>query len=287
MTRFYLLFYLLSCFPAFAVADDILMYIRDDVYENYLQFLGDKDVQSIDNFAGDFIRRDVVDMILIQQALKKGGFELSFRYAAGKVNFRNTQLLQNGKLLLSFDTYWLSDAKALEAYLYISDPVIRRGEYHAGIFASPDHPTIFTIRTLDDLRQYTAVSTPKWRTDWKTLQSLPIKKLFREDEWVSQARMVSVQWVDFFLMPFTSNKQDTYTLGTFTLKHVPNVAVLLDDSRHFVISKKHPYGKQAFEAINRGLAQMRALGIIRKAYQQAGFLIDEKHFNILNKQPSK
>lgn len=81
----------------------------------------------IDNFSGKSIRRDVVDMIQAQQALNIGGFEHTFSYAPRKLNFRNTKMLQMGKLLMSFDSYCLSDAKALKDDILISKPVIRNG----------------------------------------------------------------------------------------------------------------------------------------------------------------
>lgn len=117
-----LLVLLLCCFSANA---SILIYIRDDVLKNYEEFLAGRSVHEIDNFDNEFIRRDVVDMVLVQQAIRLGGFNGLFDYAAGRVNFRNTKLLEEGKLLLSFDSYWLSDAEQMKDFIYISEPVIR------------------------------------------------------------------------------------------------------------------------------------------------------------------
>ncbi|WP_286261722.1 hypothetical protein [Thalassotalea atypica] len=263
-------------------ADDILIYIRDDVYVDYQEFIDGRNVINIDNFSGHTIRRDVVDMIIAQQALALGGFTHSFKYIPGKVNFRNTKLLERGKLLISFDSYWLSDANALSKHLYISSPVIKKGEYIAGIYTSTNNTAVLAISELNDLKQFTAVSTPKWRTDWQTLSELPFKKLIREDEWLSMARMVDMQWIDLMLMPFHSSEDQTFTLDNIHLVPVEGVAIELKDSRHFVISKHHPHGLQAFKAINAGLALMRQRGAIKKAYTQAGFFIDHKQMNILN-----
>ena len=189
MTRIFLkntihsLFILLLCsqvIPKYAQADEILIYIRDDVYKDYLQFVDGRDVLNINSFSGNNIRRDVVDMIIAQQALKLGGFEHTFSYASGKLNFRNTKMLQVGRLLMSFDSYWLLDAKALNDDVYISDAVIRNGEYIAGIYTSPLNKKVLSINSVEHLSQLTSVSTPKWRTDWQTLQALPLKKLIRE-----------------------------------------------------------------------------------------------------------
>jgi len=279
------LFLLLLCCQVtqkYAQADEILIYIRDDVYEDYLQFVDGRDVLRINNFSGKTIRRDVVDMIIAQQALKLGGFEHTFTYAPGKLNFRNTRMLQMGRLLMSFDSYWLLDAKSLNSDVLISDAVIRNGEYIAGIYTSPNNKAVLSINSIEQLSEFTSVSTPKWRTDWKTLQALPIKKLIREDEWLSMARMVNLQWIDFLLMAFNSTPDQSFSMDKITLVPVKNIGIVLRDSRHFVISVKHPYGQQAFKAINIGLKKLRATKCIVRAYTESGFFINRENIKIIN-----
>jgi hypothetical protein len=284
--RWFLLLWLLqSCFSV--LAKPLTIYIRDDVYQDYLAFLNGRDVLELTDFSGSFMRRDVADMVLLQQALKLGGFHQSFQYLPGKVNFRNTKMLENGELLLSFDTYWLSDAAKLGDKVYISSPIVKRGQYMAGIYASPANSKVFAIKKQDDLKQLTAVSTPKWHTDWATLSALPLKELIREDEWLSQARMVHMQWVDFMLMPFYPSPDGSFELEQIKLQLVPGVAVLLDDSRHFVISKQHPQGKQAYIALNKGLSLLEQQGRIEQLYSQAGFFIDQKKYKVLNTAPAQ
>ncbi len=268
-----LLFISLST-PFFAISqqDFIPIYLRDDVYHDYVRFLDGETPDKINDFSGKFIRRDVVDMIIAQKALHLGGFKKRFDYQVGKVNFRNTRLLEQGELLISFDTYWYQDAKLLEEKVLISEPVIRKGEYYAGIFTAPDNQAVFKIQHLSDFNQLTSVSTPRWRTDWRTLAQLPLKNLIREDEWLSQVRMVSMQWVDFMLMPLMPAINNHYELENITLKAIPKVLILLDDSRHFVVSKLHPEGYRAFAALQKGLQIMRDQGAIERAYRQAGFI---------------
>ncbi len=279
-----LLIVTLFCITQYSYArkNSVLIYIRDDVYIDYLQFVADRDISLIDNFSGKNIRRDVVDMIIAQQALKLGGFNHRFSYAPGKVNFRNTKMLQNGKLLISFDSYWKQDALPLSEQVYISDEVIRNGEYIAGIYTSPKNKKTLAVKELSDLKGLTSVSTPKWKTDWHTLQQLQLKKLTRDDSWLSMVRMVDIQWVDFILMPFNSTPDRSFTMNKVHLIPVKNIGVVLKDSRHFVISKSHPKGREAFIAINKGLKILRQRGDIVKAYQQAGFFIESNIVKIIN-----
>lgn len=282
---FALLFYL---HPTFAQSDKITIYIRDDVYIDYHEFIADRDVSTITDFTGVTMRRDVVDMIIAQQALKLGGFNYEFDYQTGRVNFRNTKMLQNGGLLISFDSYWLKDAIELKDDIYISDAVIRKGEYIAGIYTSPKNKKVLAIKTIDDLNDLTAVSTTKWRTDWQTLNELPLKKIVDENEWLSMARMVDLQWIDFLLMPFNSTPDQSFTLDKITLIPVKNIGIELNDSRHFVISKKHPQGLEAITAINVGLKILRKKNAIVNAYSQAGFFVDKNSISIINRhQPSQ
>ena len=140
------------------------------------------------------------------------------------------------------------------------------------------------IRELNDLKKLTAVSTPKWRTDWSTLQSLSLKKLVEEHEWLSQARMVNLGWIDFLLMPFNSTPDKSFMMEKIHLVPVKNVAIQLNDSRHFVISAKHLYGKRALKAINLGLSILRKDKRIIRAYTQAGFFINTEKIKILNRR---
>ncbi len=284
LTNFLISILLLQIFlySPFSKAEDILIYIRDDVYEDYIKFVNGRDVLKIENFSGKNIRRDVVDMIIAQQALKIGNFQHEFTYAAGKLNFRNTKMLESGRLLISFDTYWLSDAKALNDSVYISAPVIRKGEYIAGIYTSPNNKAVLAIKELSDLQNFTAVSTPKWRTDWQTMQAIPLKDLIQEDEWLSQARMVNLGWIDFLLMAFNSTPDQSFSMDKIHLVPVKNIGIELKDSRHFVISAKHPLGKAALIAINIGLNTLRNENRIKQAFTQAGFFIDPDKIKVLN-----
>ena len=266
-----------------AQSNSIIIFIRDDVFEDYQDFVGNKDVLTIKKFQGRKIRRDVVDMIIAQQALSLGGFNQTIKYASGKVNFRNTKMLQQGKLLISFDSYWLADAMELTNEVFISAPLIRKGEYIAGIYTSPKNTKVLAIKDLSDLSELTAVSTSKWKTDWQTLSDLPLKELVEEKEWLSMARLVDMQWVDFLLMPFHSSPDQSFTMNKITLVPVKGIGIELFDSRHFVISKRHPKGAEAIKAINIGLKKLRSKGSIVNAYTQAGFFVDKNKINILNK----
>jgi len=278
------LFGLLALTPLLEVkAAEVSIYIRNDVYMDYLEFLDNRDVINITDYSGKNARRDVADIIIALQSLHLGGFKHKFRLSSGNVNYRNKKMLQTGELLISLDSYWLTDAKAIEQDVYISSPVIRQGEYVAGVYTSPNNVKTLATQRLTDFHKLTGVSTPKWRTDWETMTSLNLAELIQEDQWISMARLVSQGWVDFMLMPFHQDTKQDYKIYKVHLVPVPNIAIMLNGSRHFVVSKHHPLGESAIKALEKGMAILRQQGRIKKTYIQAGFFVDTKEANILNK----
>lgn len=275
---------LLALTPLLEVkAAEVSIYIRNDVYMDYLEFLDNRDVINITDYSGKNARRDVADIIIALQSLHLGGFKHKFRLSSGNVNYRNKKMLQTGELLISLDSYWLTDAESIKEDVYISSPVISKGEYVAGVYTSPNNIRALSIKQLSDFKQLSGVSTPQWRTDWETMISLNLAELIQEDQWVSMARLVSQGWVDFMLMPFHQDTKQDYKIYKVHLVPVPNIAIMLNGSRHFVVSKHHPLGESAIKALKKGMAILRQQGRIKKAYIQAGFFVDTKEVNILNK----
>ncbi|MEJ6475053.1 hypothetical protein [Pseudoalteromonas piscicida] len=273
----------LFCFTSVTSASEAInVFIRDDVLADYQRFVGEREVTSISDFSGQYLRRDVVDMVIAQQALKIGGFDREFTFSPGFVSFRESNLLEKGEQLLHFDSYWLADLVDKGRLLFISAPVIKKGQYYAGIFHGPNNLAVKQLKDPAELKQFTAVSSPKWRTDWQTLTSLSLKQLFAEPEWISQARMVSKGWVDFMLMPLIPNLDNHFVLSEVDLVANKHLIVLLNDSRHFAVSKLHPEGERAFAALQKGLGILRAQGHITKAYEQAGLIPDLTKYQVVN-----
>ena len=57
----------------------------------------------------------------------------------------------------------------------------------------------------------------------------------------------------------------------FTFIPVPDVLIALYDTRHFMVSKKHPEGNAIISKLNRGLAVLMEQGIVDSLYRDCGF----------------
>ncbi|OCQ20634.1 hypothetical protein A7985_16530 [Pseudoalteromonas luteoviolacea] len=281
----FIAFYLLSLAGhSWAQSEYVDIYIRDDVYVNFTALTAGRSPLAVNDFSTQFVRRDVIDMILLHKALLLGGFDKPFKYRPGNINFRDTNLLEQGKQLLSFDTYWYEEALNKKDKLFISDPVVRKGEFYAGLFYAKGNTRMQKLSSIDDLQALTAVSSSRWLIDWQTLSDMPLKRLVNETTWAAQAQMVNKQWVDFMLIPLMPHMGNDYQLAGINLVSHPYWVVLLDSSRHFVVSKLHPDGERAFMALQRGLKKLRLQGKIVDAYRQAGLFPNMNQYRQLNSQ---
>ncbi|MFT4925990.1 MAG: hypothetical protein ACI8WB_002085 [Phenylobacterium sp.] len=249
--------------------------VETDIYHYAMDVLKGREAIDVDDFSGPMVRRDIVDFILVQKAIALGGFDIHFTFNHGNYDARNPKLLAKGLLLVSFDSIWLSRAEQMKEDVYISQPIVRKGEYWAGVYTSPDNSSALAIKTLDDLRRHSVISSRAWKTDWATLLAINPRQLVNESDWLSMTKMVSRSWVDVMLIPFTKETPFQYQGNGYKVVAIPGVKVMLDDSRHYLVSRKHPLGAQTFAALQRGLAILRKQGAIVKAYQQCGFLNEE------------
>ena len=278
----YLVFIVVVLFTFDSYSQEIEITIETDIYKYAQEILNGKSPLEIDDFSGKNSQRDVVEFILVQKALLLGGAKLDFIFNTGNYDSKNSKLLKEGALLINFDTMWYSHAQTFSQDVYISDPLIRKGEYHAGIYTSENSK--LKINNLQEFKKLSVISNRNWSVDWKTLTDISPSKLIHEEEWVSMAKMVSLGWVDVMLAPFNKNKPFFYQGKNYKIYALKGIKISLNDSRHFVVSRNHPLGKKTFIALQKGLKILREQGAIDKAYRQSGFFNDEtKNWKVLNK----
>jgi hypothetical protein len=258
--------------------------VETDVYHYAQALIGDKKIVNIENFSGPNSHRDVVEFILVQKALALGGSTLDFTFTLGNYDARNIKLLQSGLLLISFDSLWLSHVSKLTEEVYISAPVIKRGEYLAGVYTSTNNNKALSTKNLADLKKLSIISNKNWHVDWKTILQIAPKSITHDEEWLSMAKLVSLQWIDVMLAPFSNGPPFIYKDDGYEITAIEGIKVALNDSRHFVVSKKHPKGKETFIALQKGLTILRQRGTITKAFQESGFFNKHvKNWSVINK----
>lgn len=251
--------------------------VTNDVLSDYYKFLGGKSPHEISDYSGKHSRRDVVEVVLLQQALKKGGLEAEIVFKTADTYLRTIEEVVVGRAAITASTIWLRDIIP-QQHLQESPAIIQPGEFQVGIYTSPLNKEMLGIQDCLELQHFTAVSNKNWKVDWITLKKMNITKLINVQKWVSMVRMVDAQRADFLLAPFQHNPDMVLKVDGRILVPIKGKKVNLDGSRHFAISKKHPLSLKIQKALDQGFKKMRTEKLIRKAYKESGFFHPEVDF---------
>ncbi|KAF0812944.1 hypothetical protein IGB42_02794 [Andreprevotia sp. IGB-42] len=260
---------------AFATDEAITILTQQDVYNDYLQFIGKRDPLTLTRFDGEGARRDVAELVLVQQALALGGLKRQVKLVkvdnSSDSYSRYLKEILSGNATIGGNTAWLVDLKPIEDKVFISPPLIRQGEFEAGLYTTPDNSKAIAARTLAQVQQLTAVVAESWKPDVTTLDSLKFGQVLKTQSWDSMVGMVVKHRADVLLAPFQPTPDMSLEAGGHKFVPIPNVKVGLQGSRHLFVSKLAPAGKEAALALEKGLSILRERGVIERAYKESGF----------------
>jgi hypothetical protein len=217
-------------------------------------------------------QREIVEMIILQKALYLGGEKSTVAFSPkDSLALREVTPLVKGESLLYGNTLWFETIRDYQGSLYITDPIIRYGEFEAGFYTSSHNKKALST-TIDTLNDLTVVTSRQWIADWRALHNSPVQPINFMGSWVEMLNMVEYQVVDAMLINFSLQKNLQLFFDDKIYIPIPNIKIMLPDSRHFVVSKQHPDGDRVFKALNKGIRIMRKNGEIEKLYRQAGFI---------------
>ena len=251
--------------------DPLAVSIYEDIYADYRQFVRGRDVASIDYYGGSGARRDVIEVILLQQALQLGGFKDSLELRDEQNYLRTLRQIADGDLISSGALVWYSDVLNLPDLFHITQPVIDEGEFIVGFYTSPTNQKALAAKNLEDLRQLRAVSSIQWYADVATLKHMGINHLYFTTDWIHMVRMVSAGRADFTLAPFQPSAGMKVVLDGMELIPIEGIKVAIQGTRHWPVSRRHPRGEEYYDALQKGITLMKERGLIHKAYEESGF----------------
>lgn len=252
--------------------EKVLGAIPSDVYDDYLKFIGGRDPKQISFYGGEHSRRDVIEVLIIQQSLAKGGYESKFDFLLVDSYARQLIEIKEGRAVFPFTSVWESDAEKLSDYTYMTQLLIRPDEFVAGFYVKPSNDKALRVKSLTDIALLSAVSNPDWKRDWDLLNSfMPAEQLYSSVLWPSMVKMVEFGRVDFLLAPFQSSSDLSLSYDDIRLIPIPRIKISLGEGRRIVFSKAHPKGEEFYKKFQKGLAIMIKKGLIKRAYSQSGF----------------
>ncbi|KPC54739.1 hypothetical protein [Amantichitinum ursilacus] len=255
--------------------EPITILTQQDVYNDYVRFIDNRDPLTLNHFDGQGSRRDVVELVLVQQALALGGLRLPIKLVkVDNTSDSYTRYLKeilSGNATMGGNTAWLVDLSSIKDRVFVSAPMIRPGEFEAGLYTTPDNRNALSARTLADVQMLTAVVAESWLPDVATLNGLKLRNVLQTQSWDSMVGMVEKGRADVLLAPFQPTPDMSLSLVGYKLVPIPQVKVGLDGSRHYFVSRIAPNGAATYAALEKGLAQLRAKGVIERAYRESGF----------------
>lgn len=244
--------------------------IPDDVLLDYQRFLAGRDPAAITDYGGRLSRRDVVEVVLIHQALARQDRSLRLSMAPMPTSQRLQAELRIGHAACSATTYWREDFPAPDGLLF-SDAVLQDGEFEAGLYTVPGNANALAARQLSDVQQLRILSNNSWRVDWRTLEQLGMAKLQHVASWNLMPRMLQQGRADLLLAPFQPTPDLSLMVDGVRLVPISGLKVAMHGTRHFLVSATHPLGPRLRDQLNAGLAWLRQQGLVRRAYEQSGF----------------
>ncbi|MEJ6001459.1 hypothetical protein [Paucibacter soli] len=246
--------------------------IPSDVQQDYERFVGAREPLQISQYGGPHARRDVVEFVLLQQALVLGGYTQPMGLLSMPSSARLQLEVRTGHAVCSATSYWREDFPAAEQELMFSQAVLAEGEFEVGLYTAPGNARALAARSLSDLRALTFLSNRDWRVDWRTLEQLGIAKLMHAGNWDLMPRMVASGRADVLLAPFQPGTDLALEVRGTRLLAIPGLKIGMRGTRHYLLSARHPQGQAVKAALDAGLGQLRRQGVLRKAYEQSGFI---------------
>ncbi|NTS77732.1 hypothetical protein HR060_12760 [Catenovulum sp. SM1970] len=249
----------------------------------YVKFIAGRDVYDIDFYGGQYARRDIVERVLIQQAIWFGGYEHTVKWFPVQNYSHGLQKLASGRVALMGTPSWLSDLNKDKSSYLITDPIINKNDFLVGIYTSPYNRDALKAKTLDEILALSITSTRYWFVDWRTVKVLGFNRVVESRSWVDIVGKVSKMQADITLAPFEASPDMKIDFFGQTLVPIRDIRVALHDSRHYAVSKAFPDSENIHKAIQKGFRLMRAQGRIKRAYVECGFYHpDTQSWPVLN-----
>lgn len=244
-----------------------------DVVDDYLRFLQNRNVASLERFDGPGSRRDVMELAWLLREIQRQPQAPNVQLVRIDSYERLMAQVRDGHIDVVGTSAWQADLETLgSGSVAISEAMIPRGAFVVGVYTAPRNEAALRTQSIGQLRGLRFVSNSGWTLDWATLHKLGITPAFDVKTWGQMVALVDAGRADALLAPFqpTANAMELQFEGK-TLVPVDGIAVALDGSRHLVASKRGAQGQWLVSRVFPALAAQSKSGALRRAYEECGF----------------
>lgn len=247
--------------------------VPNDVADDFVRFIQNRDVASLQRFDGAHSRRDVMELAWLLREIRRQPQAPDVQWVRIDSYERLLAEVRDGNIDVVGTSAWRADLETLgSGNVSISAAMIPKGAFVVGVYTSPRNEAALRVRTPGQLRSLRFVCNSGWTLDWTTLQKLGITPAFDVRTWSQMVALVDAGRADAVLAPFqpTGNAMELTFEGK-TLVPVNGLAVALDGSRHLVSSKRTALGKWIATQVFPAVGVQAQSGALRRAYEEAGF----------------
>lgn len=242
------------------------------VADDFVRFLAQRDVASLERFDGAHSRREVMELAWLLREIKRQPQAPDTQLVRMDSYERLLFALRDGDIDAIGISAWLADLDTLGSGAVTASPaLLRNGEFVVGIYTSPRNEPAMRARQLDHLRSLRFVCNSDWRLDWNTLRRLGIAPRFDVKTWNQMVALVDAGQADAMLAPIqTGTDSMALQLDGKTLVPIQGLAVALNGTRHLA-SARTAQGKWLNAKVFPAIASQAQSGALRKAYEECGF----------------
>ncbi len=265
-----------------AAGEKIKVAVIEKLAQRYKLLLSENegDVTNISEVTGENSTRGLVQLVIIKQALYKGGLDVDFDFILTPNSTRSNALLRSGDAVIS-PHLGLIQSQPKETFL--SSVVIESRTLTKGVYGLASNKALMEIKSIADLKPLTGVLQTSWSSDIKTLKKHDITQIDLVNKYHNIFTRIAHRGLDYTLLELSYNKELIRYSNKIQLHPVPNIVIKLEGTRHFFISKKHADGKRVFQALEKGLQIMKEEGTIQKYFKKIKVIRDDlEHFKVLN-----
>ena len=254
--------------------------------EDYEKFLQEKQLppEEITDFKSKYSSRVVASLVLISQALKLGGMDAKLRIVTFPNSARERAQVKKGKIAISGQVHWRTE---FDSSVHMSSAIIPQGRFIKAILGLANNEKLKDLRWHSDFKQLTTAIVPTWAHDLNLLEEMGVEHIYKAPNKGNLLKMVHAGRVDFILYEFSNKVKDGYFLEDgIKLKVTEKTKIILDGSRHYMVSKLHPQGDRIYKALEAGVKIMKEKGVFEKALYGVGFYPEgEKDWHRIQAKP--
>jgi len=135
------------CALAKASEDPVFVAVNYDIPADYQRFLNGRNPLNIHSYSGPGARRDVIEVLLLIQALDLGGFKSPVEIHVEPSYLRILRGIADGQFISSGALMWKTDIDMLKNAYFITRPVVKEGEFIVGIYTRANNQK--RLNTMD------------------------------------------------------------------------------------------------------------------------------------------